>query len=738
MNVYERAKDLPKSDLMQYAAAEKESVVDVQDLPENISTQVGTKSDVKLDNDALEQNVELAGQQTEILGKHTDILQSQSKQLAQLNETMGSLYAMWHKEFNRIEPKIDNRDRTPPQKLVVEQPKQQADVGSNLGSLISDLLDLGGRGKRGRPGRGGKGRPGRGGKGRPGRFGRMPRIPGGIASAGRGLLSTVGRFAGPVGALAGAGMVGWEIGTALNKYVIDPGVSWATGGKSQSLGTWIYDKIHGDEDLSLAIPQTQGKGAQYDKIAKNAASKDFGSVSAHFESGGRGVHTVSTGKGDHGGVSYGKHQLSSKSGTMRAFLNSEFGAPYKEHFRGLMPGTAAFSNRYKEVAQSNPGTFEQAQQQFMIATHFSPMAQFIKRELGLDVRERSRAIQEVIYSVATQYGAGGLGKKFVLEALSGVNLQTATDEQIIQKIQDYRAASVNKFFASSDAGTRASVARRAGQEKEVLLRMLEGEKAVAAQKQNTPTEVASTETSTPSSQPESKSETTTATAQQPTDVQTPTPTNEIAQTPAVKEETKTESVAPIPETKPSTPEVQVVAAKQETPVPAQPVAQTQTPSSAPQNSFAAPKQKTAQILPFQSPDVRTVTPQMPQMPTPNVSVNSLASNLATPTAVQKPDYSQNAVSAPVTKEYFTNSEHTISTAPATQPSKVQAVNEPVVRQEFTDVQKVMAVNEPVVNQPVVQGAAPQQQGSSKESQKLSEFPTFMDDFGLIFVTSGWV
>ena len=85
MNVYERAKELPKSDLMQYAAAEKESVVDVHDLPENISTQVGAKPDVKLNNDALEQNVELAGQQTEILGKHTDILQSQSKQLAQLN-----------------------------------------------------------------------------------------------------------------------------------------------------------------------------------------------------------------------------------------------------------------------------------------------------------------------------------------------------------------------------------------------------------------------------------------------------------------------------------------------------------------------------------------------------------------------------------------------------------------------------------------------------------------------------
>lgn len=40
----------------------------------------------------------------------------------------------------------------------------------------------------------------------------------------------------------------------------------------------------------------------------------LGMTSARRESGGRGAETISTGKGDHGGVSYGTYQLSSKAG----------------------------------------------------------------------------------------------------------------------------------------------------------------------------------------------------------------------------------------------------------------------------------------------------------------------------------------------------------------------------------------------------------------------------------------
>jgi hypothetical protein len=59
-------------------------------------------------------------------------------------------------------------------------------------------------------------------------------------------------------------------------------------------------------------------------------SDQLGAVSAKYESGGRGVETVSSGKGDPGGVSYGSHQLASKTGTMRAFLKSSEGQPFSK------------------------------------------------------------------------------------------------------------------------------------------------------------------------------------------------------------------------------------------------------------------------------------------------------------------------------------------------------------------------------------------------------------------------
>lgn len=49
----------------------------------------------------------------------------------------------------------------------------------------------------------------------------------------------------------------------------------------------------------------------------------LGSLSAKYESGNRGAGTVSGGKGDRGGVSYGQYQLASKLGRPAEFLAQE-------------------------------------------------------------------------------------------------------------------------------------------------------------------------------------------------------------------------------------------------------------------------------------------------------------------------------------------------------------------------------------------------------------------------------
>lgn len=73
------------------------------------------------------------------------------------------------------------------------------------------------------------------------------------------LLGVLGKLS----AVAAAGFAGWEIGTWLNDNVINPGVQKLTGDKDQTLGGWIYDKLHPDEAAgskpSLVTQQSKGR-----------------------------------------------------------------------------------------------------------------------------------------------------------------------------------------------------------------------------------------------------------------------------------------------------------------------------------------------------------------------------------------------------------------------------------------------------------------------------------------------
>jgi hypothetical protein len=82
---------------------------------------------------------------------------------------------------------------------------------------------------------------------------------GGVAAAG-GKALTGGAYGSHMGKLGkglnllGAGVLGWEVGTLLNDHVINPGIKWATDGKSESLGSWIYDATHSDQNLNAPTP----------------------------------------------------------------------------------------------------------------------------------------------------------------------------------------------------------------------------------------------------------------------------------------------------------------------------------------------------------------------------------------------------------------------------------------------------------------------------------------------------
>lgn len=191
-----------------------------------------------------------------------------------------------------------------------------------------------------------------------------------------------------------------------------------------------------------------------------------GSVSARFESGTRGVKTVSTGKGDNGGVSYGAHQLASNNGSMAKFVASKFGAPYAARFAGLKPGTSAFTSAYNKIAAEKPLEFETNQFLYIAATHYDPQAAKLLAN-GIATRDRHVAVRECVFSVAVQYGAR---TSAIVNAL-GANFK-GTDLDFIKKVQAYRRDTVKVHFKSSSKAVQDSIVQRSKDEEKILLELL--------------------------------------------------------------------------------------------------------------------------------------------------------------------------------------------------------------------------------------------------------------------------
>ena len=168
----------------------------------------------------------------------------------------------------------------------------------------------------------------------------------------------------------------------------------------------IFDAVR----LLLARSFTQAEVEMLDRAidralgaAGEANSRKLGSLSERFESGGRGPGTVSGGVGDPGGVSYGTYQLSSRTGTAARFMDNE-GAAWALDFGKAAPGSAAFSQCWREVAEREPDGFGQAQHAFIERTHYRPAVAKVLEQTGLDLDARHPAVRDAAWSVAVQHG----------------------------------------------------------------------------------------------------------------------------------------------------------------------------------------------------------------------------------------------------------------------------------------------------------------------------------------------
>ncbi|MCY1701150.1 hypothetical protein OVA10_24420 [Lelliottia sp. SL45] len=188
-------------------------------------------------------------------------------------------------------------------------------------------------------------------------------------------------------------------------------------------------------------------------MKKSSGTWPLGKTSERYESGGRGPGVISSGKGDHGGVSYGMYQLSSKMGTVNKYIAV---SKYQDLFEGKVPATPEFNKVWKKIAVDHKEEFAQDQHFFIEKTHYQVQIDLLASK-GLNFSHSRAAINDMIWSTSVQYGpTTGL----ISRALKGKDFETLTDADVITIVQDYKINHVEDLFPSSptwwnDLKTRA-------------------------------------------------------------------------------------------------------------------------------------------------------------------------------------------------------------------------------------------------------------------------------------------
>lgn len=228
----------------------------------------------------------------------------------------------------------------------------------------------------------------------------------------------------------------------------------------------------------LIIP-TATRGAV---AASISPTHRLGRLSQKYEVSAGGPGTVSKGVGDFGGVSYGSYQLSSKNNRPAEFLLAE-GQPWAHEFEGTVQGTNEFSEIWKQIAEKDLARFDAAQHSYIKRTHYDVQLKTILVKTQLDVSKLSRALQDVVWSVAVQHGPSS---KLIVNVINGLKIPRDSaqfEKALITAIYGERgrrnANGALHYFSSSSEDFQSGVARRFVRELKDALDMLAAERSLS-------------------------------------------------------------------------------------------------------------------------------------------------------------------------------------------------------------------------------------------------------------------
>ncbi len=243
----------------------------------------------------------------------------------------------------------------------------------------------------------------------------------------------------------------------------------------QDDGLWTVTVVWDDGSANvetLMLSAFEKSASATPMSALSLADAPLGALSERFESNGK---PGAIGHDSTGGFSYGQYQIASATGTLAAFL-AFLGRSAPALLAPLaaaggasaaLLGAAAFQQAWRTLAAD--ADFARAQHDFIQATHYDPLVARLNHDPGLDAGRFSRALNDVIWSVAVQHGPGNT---VIHNALIGTALNTLPEAVIIDRIYAERSK-VDRYFARSTAQVKAAVRARFVQERALALQMLQ-------------------------------------------------------------------------------------------------------------------------------------------------------------------------------------------------------------------------------------------------------------------------
>jgi hypothetical protein len=190
-------------------------------------------------------------------------------------------------------------------------------------------------------------------------------------------------------------------------------------------------------------------------------------------------------RGGDGTVFYGLYRI--PAGQISEFLKHlakrfpKLAARLEEAGGAVAAKDGGQSFRFEWLSLSRDRRFIAAQDIFVEETSYEPLIERLKKEpesaedgrSSFDADAKSKALQAVLWSVAVQHGPS---TKLVIRAWDGIDVVSATDEQLIKAIYKERRLT-ERYFPAENAATKTLLAARYVLEEELALSMLTQQRA---------------------------------------------------------------------------------------------------------------------------------------------------------------------------------------------------------------------------------------------------------------------